>query len=83
MEVLRENNIVVDKYVQFYNIFITWLLYGKYIESLYIIKNILYYIILHLKMSKYYGTYSQYLGAQRCCNLKLQGPQGQQGPILW
>jgi len=34
-------------------------------------------------MSNYYGTYSQYLGAQRCCNLKgqgLVGPVGPQGP---
>ena len=31
-------------------------------------------------MSKYYGNYSQYLGSQRCCNLKSQGPQGPQGP---
>lgn len=31
-------------------------------------------------MSNYYGTYSQYLGAQRCCNLKTQGPPGPQGP---
>lgn len=31
-------------------------------------------------MSKYYGTYSQYLGAQRCCDLRGQGPQGPAGP---
>ena len=31
-------------------------------------------------MSKYYGTYNQYLGAQRCCNLKTLGPIGPQGP---
>jgi hypothetical protein len=31
-------------------------------------------------MSSYYGNYSQYLGAQRCCNLKTQGPVGPQGP---
>jgi len=31
-------------------------------------------------MSSYYGNYSQYLGAQRCCNLKTQGPQGPAGP---
>ena len=31
-------------------------------------------------MSSYYGNYSQYLGAQRCCNLKTQGPQGPLGP---
>ena len=30
-------------------------------------------------MSKYYGTYSQYLGAQRCCDLRGQGPQGPAG----
>ena len=31
-------------------------------------------------MSRYYGTYNQYLGAQRCCNLNSQGSQGIQGP---
>jgi hypothetical protein len=31
-------------------------------------------------MSKYYGTYNQYLGAQRCCNLNSQGPAGPVGP---
>lgn len=31
-------------------------------------------------MSNYYGSYSQYLGAQRCCNLKTQGPPGPRGP---
>jgi hypothetical protein len=34
-------------------------------------------------MSRYYGTYNQYLGANRCCNLNRQGhigPQGPQGP---
>ena len=31
-------------------------------------------------MSSYYGTYNQYLGAQRCCNLKTQGPVGPVGP---
>jgi len=31
-------------------------------------------------MSKYYGNYSQYLGAQRCCDIRVQGPQGPQGP---
>ena len=31
-------------------------------------------------MSSYYGNYSQYLGAQRCCNLKTQGPVGPAGP---
>jgi hypothetical protein len=31
-------------------------------------------------MSNNYGNYSQYLGAQRCCNLKVQGPIGPQGP---
>jgi hypothetical protein len=31
-------------------------------------------------MSKYYGTYNQYLGAQRCCDLRGQGPVGPQGP---
>ena len=30
-------------------------------------------------MSRYYGTYNQYLGAQRCCNLNSQGPIGPQG----
>jgi len=28
----------------------------------------------------YYSNYIQYLGSQRCCNLKTQGPQGVQGP---
>ena len=32
-------------------------------------------------MSKYYGSYSQYLGAQRCCDLRGQGPQGPEGPV--
>ena len=31
-------------------------------------------------MSRYYGNYNQYLGAQRCCDLRGQGPQGPQGP---
>ena len=31
-------------------------------------------------MSSYYGTYSQYLGSQKCCNLKTQGPPGPPGP---
>ena len=31
-------------------------------------------------MSKYYGTYNQYLGAQRCCDLRGQGPAGPAGP---
>ena len=31
-------------------------------------------------MSNYYGTYSQYLGAQRCCSLNSQGPIGPVGP---
>jgi hypothetical protein len=31
-------------------------------------------------MSNYYVNYNQYLGAQRCCNLKVQGPLGPQGP---
>jgi hypothetical protein len=31
-------------------------------------------------MSNYYGTYSQYLGAQKCCSIKTQGPQGPPGP---
>jgi hypothetical protein len=31
-------------------------------------------------MSRYYGNYSQYLGAQRCCNLNSPGPQGIVGP---
>ena len=29
-------------------------------------------------MSRYYSNYSQYLGAQRCCN--TQGPPGPAGP---
>jgi len=31
-------------------------------------------------MSRYYSNYPQYLGAQRCCDLRGQGPQGIQGP---
>jgi len=31
-------------------------------------------------MSKYYANYPQYLGAQRCCDLRVHGPQGRQGP---
>ena len=31
-------------------------------------------------MSRNYANYSQYLGAQRCCNLNGQGPIGPQGP---
>ena len=31
-------------------------------------------------MSRYYGTYNQYLGAQRCCDLRGQGPVGPEGP---
>jgi hypothetical protein len=31
-------------------------------------------------MSKYYRDYNQYLGSQRCCDLRGQGPIGPQGP---
>jgi len=31
-------------------------------------------------MSKYYSNYTQYLGAQRCCDIRTQGPQGPEGP---
>ena len=31
-------------------------------------------------MSRYYANYGQYLGAQRCCDLRGQGPQGPIGP---
>jgi hypothetical protein len=31
-------------------------------------------------MSRNYGSYSQYLGSQRCCNLKTPGSQGPAGP---
>lgn len=31
-------------------------------------------------MSRYYVNYSQYLGAQKCCDLRTQGPVGPQGP---
>jgi hypothetical protein len=31
-------------------------------------------------MSRYYSDYSQYLGSQRCCDLKVQGPTGDIGP---
>ena len=30
-------------------------------------------------MSKYYNNYTQYLGAQRCCDIRVQGPEGPQG----
>lgn len=31
-------------------------------------------------MSKYYSNYGQYLGAQRCCDFRGQGPIGPTGP---
>lgn len=31
-------------------------------------------------MSRYFTNYNQYLGSNRCCNLKSQGPPGPQGP---
>jgi hypothetical protein len=31
-------------------------------------------------MSNYYSSYDQYLGSQRCCNIKSQGPVGPKGP---
>lgn len=31
-------------------------------------------------MSSYYGNYSQYLGATKCCNINTQGPSGPTGP---
>jgi len=31
-------------------------------------------------MSRYYPNYTQYLGSQKCCNLKSQGPEGPAGP---
>jgi hypothetical protein len=31
-------------------------------------------------MSRYYSNYPQYLGAQKCCDLRTQGPVGPQGP---
>lgn len=31
-------------------------------------------------MSRYYPTYTQYLGAQKCCDFRGQGPQGPEGP---
>jgi len=31
-------------------------------------------------MSRYYANYPQYLGAQKCCDLRTQGPAGPQGP---
>jgi hypothetical protein len=31
-------------------------------------------------MSRYYPNYPQYLGAQKCCDLRTQGPIGLQGP---
>lgn len=30
--------------------------------------------------NKQYGSYIQYLGANRCCDIRVQGPQGPQGP---
>ena len=31
-------------------------------------------------MSRYYANYPQYLGAQKCCNIRTQGPEGPVGP---
>lgn len=31
-------------------------------------------------MSRYFADYPQYLGAQRCCNIKTRGPEGPVGP---
>jgi len=31
-------------------------------------------------MSNYYANYTQYLGAQKCCTIRTQGPQGIEGP---
>lgn len=31
-------------------------------------------------MSRYYANYPQYLGAQKCCDLRTRGPEGPQGP---
>lgn len=31
-------------------------------------------------MSRYYANYTQYLGAQKCCDLRTQGPVGPEGP---
>jgi hypothetical protein len=31
-------------------------------------------------MSRYYANYGQYLGAQRCCDSRGEGPQGPAGP---
>jgi hypothetical protein len=31
-------------------------------------------------MSRYYANYPQYLGSQKCCDLRTQGPIGPQGP---
>jgi len=31
-------------------------------------------------MSRYYTNYTQYLGAQRCCDIRTQGPPGPEGP---
>ena len=31
-------------------------------------------------MSRYYSNYTQYLGSQRCCNLRTQGQSGPTGP---
>lgn len=32
-------------------------------------------------MSRYYSNYQQYLGSQRCCDLRGPGPQGPIGPV--
>ena len=34
-------------------------------------------------MSRNYGAYNQYLGAQKCCDLRGQGPQGPAGSGGW
>ena len=31
-------------------------------------------------MSRYYANYPQYLGAQKCCDLRTRGPEGPEGP---
>jgi hypothetical protein len=45
----------------------------------YKIKYNLYFIVL-VYMSRFFNDYNQYLGSQRCCNLRTQGNPGPEGP---
>jgi len=42
--------------------------------------NITYDVIYITAMSGYYRSYSDYLGAQRCCDSRGAGPVGPEGP---